>query len=50
VDPAERRTILARLLDRLDRAADLDAWVRESPLVEVEILDAEPGPAQSSRS
>jgi F420H(2)-dependent quinone reductase len=43
VDPARRRTILARLLERLGRGADLDAWVRESPLVKVEILDAEPG-------
>jgi hypothetical protein len=42
VDPAQRRTILARLLDRLGRAADLEAWIRESPLVEVEILDPEP--------
>ena len=43
VDPAQRRTILARLLDRLGRAADLEAWVRESPLVEVEIVDPAPG-------
>jgi hypothetical protein len=43
VDPAERRAILARLLDRLGRAADLEAWVGESPLVEVEILDPAPG-------
>jgi hypothetical protein len=42
VAPPQRRTILARLLDRLGRAADLDAWVRGSPLVEVEILDPEP--------
>ena len=43
VDPAERRAILVRLLDRLGRAADLEAWVGESPLVEVEILDPAPG-------
>src|SRR5262245_26711418 len=43
VDPAQRQAILVRLLDRLGRAADLEAWVRESPLVEVEILDPEPG-------
>ncbi len=42
VDPAERRAILARLLDRLGHAADLEAWVRESPLVEVEILEPDP--------
>ena len=52
VAPARRRAILTALLDRLGRAADLDAWVRESPLVEVEILDAEaaPGPGGPSRS
>jgi hypothetical protein len=38
VDPARRRAILSGLLDRLGHATDLDAWVRESPLVEVEIL------------
>jgi hypothetical protein len=42
VDPAERRAILARLLDRLGHAADLEAWVRESPLIGVEILDPDP--------
>lgn len=40
LDLARRRTILSRLLDRLGHAAELDAWVRESPLVEVEILEA----------
>ena len=39
VEPAQRRAILTRLLDRLGRADDLPAWVRESPLVEVAILD-----------
>ena len=43
VDPARRRAILSRLLDRLGHAAELDAWVRESPLVEVEILEADKG-------
>jgi hypothetical protein len=38
LDAAPRRAILARLLDRLGHAEDLDRWVRESPLVEVEIL------------
>lgn len=40
VEPARRRAILARLLKQLGRAPDLEAWVRESPLVEVEILEA----------
>jgi F420H(2)-dependent quinone reductase len=43
LDPARRRTILSRLLDRLGHAEELDAWIRESPLVAVEILEAEPG-------
>jgi deazaflavin-dependent oxidoreductase (nitroreductase family) len=43
VDPARRRAILAPLLDRLGRAADLEAWIRKSPLVEVEILEEPPG-------
>jgi hypothetical protein len=43
VDPTARRAILARLLDRLGRAADLEAWIRESPLVEVEIVEPAPG-------
>jgi hypothetical protein len=52
LDPARRRTILSRLLDRLGHAEELDAWVRESPLVEVEILETERGtdPARTSRS
>jgi hypothetical protein len=41
VEPAERRAVLSRLLEQLGRAAELDAWVRESPLVEVAILDGE---------
>ena len=50
VDPARRRAILSRLLDRLGHATELDAWVRESPLVEVEILESErrAGPARPS--
>src|SRR5215813_10303450 len=39
VEPAERRAIFVPLLDRLGHAPELDAWVRESPLVEVEILE-----------
>jgi len=41
VEPDGRRAILARLLERLGRATDLEAWVRESPLVEVELLEPE---------
>jgi hypothetical protein len=37
VDPARRRRVLARILERLDHARELDAWVRGSPLVEVEL-------------
>ena len=50
-DPARRRTILARLLDRLGHLEELDAWVCESPLVAVEILANErgTGPAPISR-
>ena len=43
LDPARRRVILSRLLERLGHATELDAWVRESPLVEVEILESERG-------
>ena len=51
LDPARRRAILSRLLDRLGHATELDAWVRESPLVAVEILATErgTGPARTSR-
>ena len=34
-DPAERRAIFNHILDRLDRTAQLDAWLEASPLVEV---------------
>jgi deazaflavin-dependent oxidoreductase (nitroreductase family) len=36
-DPATRRAVLARILerDRPDRAKDLDTWVKQSPLVAV---------------
>jgi hypothetical protein len=43
VEPAARRAVLAPLLARLGHAADLDRWVRESPLVLVEILETPPG-------
>ena len=41
LDPTRRRVVLARILQGLGHAADLEAWVRESPLVEVEILDGQ---------
>ena len=50
VDPTSRRAILARLLERLGRAAELDAWVRDSPLVEVEILEPEDRAGRSRTS
>jgi hypothetical protein len=34
-DPAARRAVLERLLDRLGHLDDLEAWVAGSPLVEV---------------
>jgi F420H(2)-dependent quinone reductase len=43
VEAAARRAVLGRLLERLDRAGELDHWVRESPLVLVEILEGAPG-------
>jgi F420H(2)-dependent quinone reductase len=42
VEPAERRAVLSRLLERLGRAAEVEAWIRDSPLVEVEILETAP--------
>ena len=42
VEAAARRAILSRLLERLGRTEEVDAWVRESPLVEVEILETGP--------
>jgi deazaflavin-dependent oxidoreductase (nitroreductase family) len=34
-DPAARRAVLTRIVERVGRSADLDAWLAESPLVEV---------------
>lgn len=34
-DPEERRSVLTRILDRLGRSNDLDAWMVRSPLVAV---------------
>ncbi|HEX2500586.1 MAG TPA: nitroreductase/quinone reductase family protein [Methylomirabilota bacterium] len=41
LEPAERRRVLSRILQNLGHAGDLEAWLRESPLVEVEILNVE---------
>ena len=37
-DEPERRDILARILQKLDRNDDLEKWVVDSPLVEVTLL------------
>jgi deazaflavin-dependent oxidoreductase (nitroreductase family) len=37
-DPAQRRAILAKITGKLDRSAELDTWVKDSPLVEVTLL------------
>ena len=34
-DPETRRVILTRILDKLGRSSDLDAWLAGSPLVKV---------------
>jgi deazaflavin-dependent oxidoreductase (nitroreductase family) len=36
---AERRQVIAGILQNLGRSEDLDAWVDGSPLVEVELLN-----------
>ena len=36
-DEQERRDVLERILERLDRADQLERWVQEAPLVEVEL-------------
>lgn len=38
-DPAERRAILTRIIGNLGRADDLEAWIADSPLVEVTFPD-----------
>jgi deazaflavin-dependent oxidoreductase (nitroreductase family) len=40
VDPQERRHIFSRLLPRMDRAAEVEAWVAGSPLVRVTFEEA----------
>jgi deazaflavin-dependent oxidoreductase (nitroreductase family) len=37
VDEQERRSVLEQILERLDRADELERWVQEAPLVEVEL-------------
>jgi hypothetical protein len=37
-EEAERREVLAKILDRLDRGDQIDEWVARAPLVEVEFL------------
>ncbi|MDQ2786741.1 MAG: nitroreductase/quinone reductase family protein [Chloroflexota bacterium] len=38
-DPDTRRTILTRILDKLGRSGDRDAWIADSPLVKVAFPD-----------
>ena len=38
-DPARRREILTRITGRVGHSADLEAWLADSPLVEVAFLD-----------
>jgi deazaflavin-dependent oxidoreductase (nitroreductase family) len=49
LDTSERRTILARILENLGHAEDLEAWVRESPLVEVTIVEDRPATRRERR-
>jgi hypothetical protein len=49
LETTARRTILARILEGLGHARDLEAWVRESPLVEVAIVEARPAGRRERR-
>lgn len=40
-DEVQRQKILSDVVQKLDRSSDLDRWVKESPLVEIEIKDLE---------
>jgi deazaflavin-dependent oxidoreductase (nitroreductase family) len=40
-DPAQRRVIMARITGKPPDDPEVDQWVAESPLVEVELLDRE---------
>jgi deazaflavin-dependent oxidoreductase (nitroreductase family) len=39
----ERRRVLAGILQKLDRSADLEEWVQKSPLIEVVLEQGEKG-------
>jgi F420H(2)-dependent quinone reductase len=39
-DPAERRRVLSGVLAGIGREGALEDWVKHSPLIEVELLDA----------
>ena len=43
LDRTERRVVLSAIVQKLDRAVDLDDWVASSPLVEVhlDLIDGE---------
>jgi hypothetical protein len=45
IDATQRRSVLTRLLEQLGRERDLDAWLADSPLVEVQFAD-DPAPQQ----
>jgi hypothetical protein len=49
LETTERRTILARILDSLGHGRDLEAWVRESPLVEVTLVEDRPDRGRERR-
>jgi hypothetical protein len=49
LETTQRRTILARILDSLGRGRDLEAWVRESPLVEVTLVEDRPDRGRERR-
>jgi hypothetical protein len=49
LETTERRRILARILENLGHAKDLESWVHESPLVEVTIVEDPPAPRRERR-
>jgi hypothetical protein len=49
LETTERRTILTRILESLGHPGDLEAWVRESPLVEVTIVEDRPASRRERR-
>src|SRR5262245_34908459 len=38
LDEADRRAVMAQITDRVGRRADLETWIKNSPLVEVEFI------------